>query len=99
MASYSAKPATPATRSGWFDAGGQVMTALSHQHPVRCAIYTRKSSDEGLQQEFNSLDAQREACQAYILSQHSEGWLCLPQRYDDGGFTGGTMDRPALQRL
>jgi site-specific DNA recombinase len=75
------------------------MTALSQVRSVRCAVYTRKSSEEGLQQEFNSLDAQREACQAYIRSQQPEGWLCLPQRYDDGGFTGGNMDRPALQRL
>ncbi|MCK6486606.1 MAG: recombinase family protein [Phycisphaerae bacterium] len=66
---------------------------------VRCAIYTRKSSDEGLQQEFNSLDAQREAAEAYIASQKAEGWVCLPERYDDGGFTGGNMDRPALKRL
>ncbi len=66
---------------------------------VRCAIYTRKSSDEGLQQEFNSLDAQREAAEAYIASQKAEGWVCLPECYDDGGFTGGNMDRPALQRL
>jgi len=66
---------------------------------TRCAIYTRKSSDEGLQQEFNSLDAQREAAEAYIASQKAEGWVCLPERYDDGGFTGGNMDRPALQRL
>jgi site-specific DNA recombinase len=66
---------------------------------IRCAIYTRKSSEEGLEQEFNSLDAQREAGQAYITSQQQEGWICLPQRYDDGGFSGGNMDRPALQRL
>ncbi len=66
---------------------------------IRCAVYTRKSSDEGLQQEFNSLDAQREAAEAYITSQKAEGWVCLPDRYDDGGFTGGNMDRPALQRL
>lgn len=66
---------------------------------TRCAIYTRKSSDEGLQQEFNSLDAQREAAEAYIASQKNEGWRCLPDRYDDGGFTGGNMERPALQRL
>lgn len=66
---------------------------------TRCAIYTRKSSDEGLQQEFNSLDAQREAAEAYIASQKNEGWRCLPDRYDDGGFTGGNTDRPALQRL
>src|ERR687884_2305932 len=66
---------------------------------VRCAIYTRKSTEEGLEQEFNSLDAQREAGQAYIQSQQQEGWTCLPDRYDDGGFTGGNTDRPALQRL
>jgi site-specific DNA recombinase len=66
---------------------------------VRCAIYTRKSTEDGLEQEFNSLDAQREAGEAYIASQVSEGWVCLPDRYDDGGFTGGNMERPALQRL
>ena len=66
---------------------------------VRCAIYTRKSSDEGLQQEFNSLDAQREAAEAYIASQKAEGWVCIPDRYDDGGFSGGDMERPALKRL
>jgi site-specific DNA recombinase len=66
---------------------------------VRCAIYTRKSSEEGLQQEFNSLDAQRESAEAFIRSQQHEGWHLLPERYDDGGFTGGNMDRPALQRL
>ena len=66
---------------------------------VRCAIYTRKSSDEGLEQSFNSLDAQREACAAYILSQASEGWTALPTIYDDGGISGGTLERPALQRL
>ena len=66
---------------------------------VRCAIYTRKSTEEGLDQEFNSLDAQREAAEAYIASQKHEGWTCLPDRYDDGGFSGGSMDRPALRRL
>ncbi|MEJ5979219.1 recombinase family protein [Novosphingobium sp. PS1R-30] len=66
---------------------------------VRCAIYTRKSSDEGLEQDFNSLDAQREACAAYILSQASEGWQLIPAHYDDGGMSGGTLERPALQRL
>src|SRR5271163_2337999 len=64
-----------------------------------CAIYTRKSSEEGLEQEFNSLDAQREACQAYIVSQRHEGWTALAARYDDGAYSGGTMERPALQRL
>ena len=66
---------------------------------IRCAIYTRKSSEEGLEQEFNSLDAQREACAAYITSQKAEGWVLLPEYYDDGGISGGTMERPALQRL
>ena len=66
---------------------------------VRCAIYTRKSSEEGLDQEFNSLQAQREACEAFINSQRHEGWVCLPACYDDGGFSGATMDRAALQRL
>ena len=66
---------------------------------VRCAIYTRKSSEEGLDMEFNSLDAQRESCAAYIASQKAEGWLELPDRYDDGGISGGTLERPALKRL
>ncbi|MEI8119179.1 MAG: recombinase family protein [Methylophilaceae bacterium] len=66
---------------------------------LRCAIYTRKSSEEGLEQGFNSLDAQREACEAFILSQQHEGWKALPALYDDGGFTGGNMDRPALKQL
>ncbi len=66
---------------------------------VRCAIYTRKSTEEGLEQEFNSLDAQREAGEACIASQKGEGWVCLPDRYDDGGYTGGNMERPALKRL
>lgn len=66
---------------------------------IRCAIYTRKSTEEGLQQDFNSLDAQRESAEAFISSQQHEGWTCLPIRYDDGGFTGGNMDRPALRRL
>ncbi len=68
--------------------------------PVRrCAIYTRKSTEEGLEQDFNSLDAQREACHAYIMSQKSEGWAALKDHYDDGGFSGGNMDRPALKKL
>jgi hypothetical protein len=65
----------------------------------RCAIYTRKSSEDGLEQEFNSLDAQREACEAYVTSQRHAGWIALPDFYDDGGLSGGTMERPALQRL
>ena len=66
---------------------------------IRCAIYTRKSTEEGLEQDFNSLDAQRDSGESYIASQKAEGWVCLPDRYDDGGFTGGNTDRPALQRL
>jgi site-specific DNA recombinase len=66
---------------------------------LRCAIYTRKSTEEGLEMEFNSLDAQREACEAYIASQRGEGWLAVQDRYDDGGVSGGTLERPALKRL
>src|ERR1700745_2801707 len=66
---------------------------------LRCAIYTRKSSEEGLEQDFNSLDAQREACEAFIRSQKHEGWLCLPGMYDDGGISGAPMEGPALKRL
>ena len=66
---------------------------------LRCAVYTRKSTEDGLEQEFNSLDAQYEACSAYALSQKHEGWLLLPERYDDGGFSGGNMERPGLKRL
>ena len=66
---------------------------------LRCAIYTRKSTEEGLDMAFNSLDAQREACEAYVTSQKAEGWVLVPTAYDDGGFSGGTMDRPALVQL
>jgi len=66
---------------------------------LRCAVYTRKSTEEGLAQDFNSLQAQREACEAFIRSQRSEGWTLIPAAYDDGGISGGTMERPALQRL
>jgi site-specific DNA recombinase len=72
---------------------------LSDVPTVRCAIYTRKSTEEGLEQEFNSLDAQRESAEAFIKSQQHEGWRCLPDRYDDGGFSGGNIERPALKRL
>ena len=67
--------------------------------PARCAIYTRKSTEEGLNQYFNSLDAQREAAEAYIRSQAGEGWSLVPAQYDDGGYTGANMERPALKRL
>src|SRR5437660_5620700 len=76
-----------------------VVTGTRRIERVRCAIYTRKSSEEGLEQEFNSLQAQREACEAFINSQRHEGWVCLRAGYDDGGFSGASMDRPALQRL
>src|SRR5206468_6477433 len=66
---------------------------------LRCAVYTRKSSEEGLEQSFNSLHAQREACEAFVSSQRHEGWRVLPAHYDDGGYSGGSMDRPALQQL
>ena len=66
---------------------------------LRCAIYTRKSSEEGLEQNFNSLHAQREACEAYVLSQAGEGWNAIKTAYDDGGYSGGSMDRPGLQQL
>src|SRR6478609_4367738 len=70
-----------------------------HQKQLRCAIYTRKSSEEGLEQDFNSLHAQREACEAFIKSQTGEGWRLIKTAYDDGGLSGGTMERPALQHL
>ena len=66
---------------------------------LRCAIYTRKSSEEGLEQGFNSLDAQREACEAFVLSQQHEGWKLVPTLYDDGGYSGGNLERPALTQL
>src|SRR5438874_6588422 len=72
---------------------------LAIKRKLRCGVYTRKSSEEGLEQEFNSLDAQREACEAYITSQKPEGWVLVPDHYDDGGISGATLDRPALQRL
>ena len=84
-----------ATRNGNAKGNGADVAAK----PNRCAVYTRKSTDEGLQQEFNSLDAQREAAEAFILSQRHEGWQLLPAHYDDGGYTGGNMDRPALKKL
>ena len=76
--------------------GSQTVT---HATRIRCAVYTRKSSEEGLEQSFNSLDAQREACEAYILSQRHEGWHVVANRYDDGGFSGGNMERPGLKKL
>ena len=79
------------------------MGAVNKVRPLaavtRCAIYTRKSTDEGLDSDFNTLDAQRESAEAYIVSQRQEGWIALPQKYDDGGFTGANMDRPALKQM
>lgn len=72
---------------------------VSRVPKVRCAVYTRKSTEEGLDMDFNSLDAQRESCEAYIASQRAENWCLLLDRYDDGGFSGGTLERPALKRL
>src|SRR3954449_12638495 len=71
----------------------------AERRALRCAIYTRVSTDQGLEQEFNSLDNQRESAEAYVKSQAHEGWRCLPALYDDGGFSGGSLERPALQRL
>ncbi|WP_256376447.1 recombinase family protein [Bradyrhizobium sp.] len=79
-----------------FERAGSSPTSV---RKVRCAVYTRKSSEEGLDMDFNSLDAQRESCEAYILSQRTEGWTPVSDRYDDGGFSGGTLERPALKRL
>jgi site-specific DNA recombinase len=78
-------------------AGGSDLPPMPRK--LRCAVYTRKSSEERLEMEFNSLDAQREACEAYIVSQRAEGWVLVPDRYDDGGISGGTLERPALKRL
>src|SRR6202522_622681 len=72
---------------------------MAERKSIRCAIYTRKSTEYGLEQDFNSLDAQREACEAYIKSQAHEGWRLVRDRYDDGGFSGGSMERPALKKL
>ena len=87
---------SPATFGG---AGRHELGEQAVVHKARCAVYTRKSSEEGLDMDFNSLDAQRESCEAYIASQKAEGWLLVADRYDDGGFSGGTMERPALKRL
>jgi site-specific DNA recombinase len=86
----------PATVGG---AGRREIGGQAVVHKARCAVYTRKSSEEGLDMDFNSLDAQRESCEAYIASQKADGWLPADDRYDDGGFSGGTMERPALKRL
>ncbi len=74
-------------------------TETKQASALRCAIYMRKSTDEGFEQEDNSLDAQREAGEAYVASRKAEGWVCLPDRCDDGGFTGANIERPGVQRL
>jgi site-specific DNA recombinase len=78
---------------------GDVMDREMPSSPFRCAIYTRKSTEEGLAQEFNTLQAQRESADAYVQSQVHAGWTTLPERYDDGGFTGANLERPALRKL
>ena len=80
-------------------ANRSIASAVRAPAKLRCAIYTRKSSEEGLEQDFNSLDAQREACEAFIASQKREGWSPVGETYDDGGFSGGTMERPTFRRL
>ena len=79
-------------------ASGKTDQTAEHTKVIRCAIYTRKSTSQGLDQAFNSLDAQRESCEAYIASQKALGWQARPDRYDDGGFTGGNIERPAIGR-
>src|SRR6476661_3090723 len=76
-----------------------LVPAVVKPRVVRCAVYTRKSTEEGLEQAFNTLDAQREAGEAYVAALRHEGWQCLPDRYDDGGYSGGSIERPALARL
>src|SRR5438132_6195537 len=92
---------TAVRRKHWAQSARQRRAAVPQADAKRkrCAIYTRKSSEEGLEQEFNSLAAQREACEAYIRSQRDEGWVLAKTRYDDGGFSGGNIERPALQDL
>src|SRR6266852_5903092 len=100
----TASPALPAPSPGPSGTGPGSLACGSRTMPserrvLRCAVYTRKSSEHGLEQDFNSLDAPREAGEAYIKSQAHEGWKCLKTRYDDGGLSGGTLERPALQSL
>ena len=86
-------------RNGGDRAPGRAEAEEPRTIPLRCAIYTRKSTEEGLQQEFNTLEAQREAAEAYIRSQLHAGWTALAERYDDGGFTGANLERPGLRKL
>jgi DNA invertase Pin-like site-specific DNA recombinase len=95
------RPVRRGSGSGAFDEPNGTQKAAKGPilRKLRCAVYTRKSSEEGLDMNFNSLDAQREACEAYIASQRTEGWLSVADQYDDGGVSGGTLERPALKRL
>src|SRR6476660_7855121 len=95
MACCSSGSRSGAVRNGFENKEGRGKSAPV----IRCAIYTRKSTEEGLDQEFNSLDAQREACAAYVMSQGGQGWKEIKKQYNDGGISGGTMERPALQEL
>src|SRR5258706_2183931 len=100
--SHRKLPALDGTVRGSLDCGRQrtgLAPMAGDPKPLSCAIYTRKSTEHGLEQEFNSLDAQRDACEAYIKSQASQGWRALPQHYDDPAYSGGNLDRPALKKL
>ncbi|MBL8757489.1 MAG: recombinase family protein, partial [Phycisphaerae bacterium] len=99
MSALATKRPAASRRATAEAASGSSSPSKSVPRTIRCAIYTRKSTEEGLNQEFNSLDAQRESAIAYIASQKNEGWLCISEKYDDGGFTGGNIERPALKRL
>jgi len=96
MTSHKAQKRRPSPFASTFESADAGRSAA---RKVRCAVYTRKSSEEGLDMDFNSLDAQRESCEAYIVSQRAEGWVAVSDRYDDGGFSGGTLERPALKQL
>src|SRR3977135_843665 len=99
MTSRPARPHRLGARRGGVGEGRESVSGdglRSVARKLRCAVYTRKSTEEGLDMEFNSLDAQREACEAYIASQKAEGWVLVPNRYDDGGFSGGTLERPGF---
>ena len=93
------KSGKPGVDRRWGGAAETEPQPTEKEKQILCAIYARKSSEEGLEQSFNSLDAQRESCENYIASQRSEGWIAIPERYEDGGISGGTMERPALKRL
>src|SRR6266852_6291218 len=96
---FSASKAAPSAAMGADKMPPRCDEELPRFTPLRCAVYTRKSTEEGLNQEFNSLEAQREGAESYIASQRQLGWILVPERYDDGGYTGGNLERPALQKL